>query len=136
MRKTPNPRELLIALLCGLPVSFMVACGLPWMLVASLAMLISSPTISAFYGVAFVAACLLAIVTYWRLALVTALQRPYTFGPMFWLATLCAFYVAVEVSGWFSGIQSLLLLIGPPVGSAIYFSILQCRGFTGEEHAC
>jgi len=128
MRASLNPRELVIALVCGLPVSFMAAYGLPWMLAGSVGMLVVAPSGSALLGIAFVAACVLSLVTYWHLAITTALQRQFTFGAMFWLSIASASFVAVEVRGWFSGTESLLLLVGPLVASTLYFSWLQRRG--------
>lgn len=128
MRSSPNPRELLIALVCGLPVSFMAAYGLPWMLAGSVGMLFMAPTGSALLGVVFVAACILAIVTYWRLAIATALRRSFNFGAVFWLAVAGASFVAAEIHSWFSGTESLLLLVFPPTASALYFSWVQWRG--------
>lgn len=136
MRTLPRPKRkqgLLIALLCGLPVTFMVIYGLPWMLAASLATLMSSPSASALLGIAFVVACVLSLTTYWRLALSTARQRRFDFGPLFWVSVAGACFSAFEISRWFDGLLTWLLLVGPPAVSAAYFAALQRRGFPASD---
>jgi len=101
------------------------------MLAGSLGMLFTAPTGAALLGLTFVAACMLALVTYWRLAIATALRHSFHFGPKFWLAVAGALFVAIEVHGWFSGPETILLLVLPPAASAGYFAWLQRRSSFG-----
>lgn len=116
-----RPGIVLLALVCGLPLSFMAVYGLPWMLVTSVAMLYTGPMANAIHGIVLAAASLLALATYWRLALATAADRKFRFGGWFWLALACAALASYEFDKWFGGPEASLLLIAPMVLSTVYF---------------
>jgi hypothetical protein len=118
------------ALLLGAPVTIAALYGLPWLIAGPLMQMGQNPEASI-RSLAWSFGCVLALISYWRLAVATVVARRFNFGAQFWIGVVGAGFAVSEVSGWSDGLLVKVLIYCPTICAA-HFSYLQSKRYSKQ----